>query len=128
MPLPDEDREWLRDQGVAFTEHVDPAAGSVVVFRGFALPAGKFMIPATDILTKLPPNYPDSGPDMFWVNPPALMAPNGNEARQTQVYESLLGGTWQRWSRHFDASAWRSGVDDIQTVYWRIITAIKEAQ
>lgn len=128
MPLPDDDREWLRDQGVAFTEHVDPTAGLVVVFRGFSLPVGKFMIAATDILTQLPPNYPDSGPDMFWVNLPALLAPDGREARQTQLHEPRLGGTWQRWSRHFDVTAWRSGVEDIQTVYWRIVTALKEAQ
>jgi len=128
LPLPEEDRAWLRDQGVVFTEDIDSAAGSVVVFLGFPLPAAKFTIAATDILTKLPPNYPDSGPDMFWVDPPALLAPNGHEARQTQVREQLLGRTWQRWSRHFDASSWRTGIDDIQTVYWRIVTALKEAQ
>jgi hypothetical protein len=128
LPLPEEDRAWLRDQGIAFTEDRDSTAGSVVVFREFTLPTAKFTIAATDILTKLPPNYLDSGPDMFWVKPPALLAPDGHEARQTQVREQLLGSTWQRWSRHFDASSWRTGIDDIQTVYWRIVAALKEAQ
>lgn len=127
MALSDDARQWLSDQGVTFTEHVDPAAGAVVVFRGFVLPAGKFTVAATDVLTKLPSNFPDSGPDMFWVKPRVVLAPDGREARQTQLSELLLSESWQRWSRHWDAGSWRSGIDDIQTVYWRIVAAFKEA-
>jgi len=127
MPIAAEDGQWLSDQGVRYTEHHDPAHGPLLVFRDYLLPLEKFTVASADILTKLPSNFPDSGPDMFWAKPRVLLAPDGRFANCTDVNETFLGESWQRWSRHWNTLPWHSGIDGIDTVYWRIRKALEEA-
>ena len=60
MPLTSEDRIWLSDQNIAFSENHDAQHGAVVIFQNRPLPAGKYTVSHADILSVLPGNYPDS--------------------------------------------------------------------
>lgn len=123
MALSEEDVEWLKRNHSAYrVEQNGPKA--LLIFEAVSLPVDKFNIPATDILSVLPENYPDSGPDMFWVSPHLALS-DGRLAKNTDVYEEFLGKQWQRWSRHF--TGWKSGEDDVQTIYLRIQRALMEA-
>lgn len=125
MSLPSDDRLWLGKQGIAFRDEQRDNQ-RCLIFVGLALPPGKFDVDKADILTLLPPNYPDAGPDMFYARPRLVLA-NGQLANATNVSETFLGETWQRWSRHWNSNTWRAGIDDIQTVFRRIKRALDEA-
>jgi hypothetical protein len=51
---------------------------------------------------------------MWWFSP-SLMLEDGRQIEATQVTEYYLGRQWQRWSRHFNAGQWRSGIDCLET-------------
>lgn len=110
--LPTEDREFLANRFPEFTVTVE-AQMMCVVMPTFPLPAG-LTHPCSDLLLRLSPGYPDVAPDMWWFAP-AVLRPDGRPIPQTQVTEVHLGRTWQRWSRHLDASHWRAGVDSLES-------------
>jgi Prokaryotic E2 family E len=112
VSLPAIDTGYLRDR--VFQHSVIVDGGMIcVVMRGFPLPNG-FNRGTSDLLLRLSPGYPDVAPDMWWFDPPVALA-NGKIIPATEVRESYLGRTWQRWSRHFAAGQWRSGVDTLET-------------
>jgi hypothetical protein len=84
-----------------------------VVFPGYRLPSG-YDRPASDLLLRLQPGFPDVPPDMWWFNP-AIRLANGRVVPATEVIERHLGKDWQRWSRHFTPGQWRSGVDSLES-------------
>jgi hypothetical protein len=51
---------------------------------------------------------------MWWFDP-AIRLQDGRAVRATEVTEHHVGRTWQRWSRHFNAGQWRSGVDSLES-------------
>lgn len=105
------DEATLRDSGLRYEVAQDGGFVAVII-RDFPLPSG--LAPrVTDLLVRLPPGFPDAGPDMFWVSP-ALHLPGGGGIPGTQAHESYLGSTWQRWSRHI-SNQWRPGVDNLAT-------------
>lgn len=110
--LPTEDREFLEGRFPGFTLAVE-AQMVCVVMPTFPLPAG-LTHPCSDLLLRLSPGYPDVAPDMWWFAP-AVLRPDGRPISQTQVTEVHLGRTWQRWSRHLDASHWRAEVDSLES-------------
>ena len=112
MSLPEVDRTYLNEQGVAY-EVVNESGMTCVVFPNWPLPAG-FDHEAADLLVRLSAGYPDVHPDMWWFDPPVRLA-NGANLPATQVVERHLGRTWQRWSRHFSRGQWQSGVDGLQS-------------
>ena len=67
-----------------------------------------------DLLVRLSPGYPDVPPDMWWFSPAVHLA-NGGLLPATDVVETYLGRTWQRWSRHFNSGQWQSGVDGLES-------------
>jgi hypothetical protein len=81
------------------------------VISDFELPAG-FEPDRVELLIKLPPGFPDSAPDMFWVQP-AVRAPNGQVPRAT-CSERLLGTNWQRFSWHLVSGAWKPGISELR--------------
>lgn len=125
MPLPPEDREWLEKQGIVYREERN-GNDQCLIFSALPLPPGKYSANEADVLNLLPPNYPDAGPDMFYVRPRLTLA-NGRLAPATDANGAFLGETWQRWSRHWNDNPWRAGIDDVQTIYRRITRAINEA-
>ncbi len=112
MTLPAADQQFLDERSIPHSVQVD--AGMVcVVLSGWSLPAG-LNAPQVDVLIRLPGGYPDVAPDMWWVDPPLRRA-DGTEIPATQVIEPHLGRQWQRWSRHFAAGQWQSGVDGLES-------------
>jgi len=82
-------------------------------FVVFDYPVGEGYRPgAVELLVKLPPQFPDAAPDMFWVKP-AVMTASGAAPRGTSS-EALLGEMWQRFSWHLKPGAWQLGVSDLR--------------
>jgi hypothetical protein len=84
-----------------------------VVLRGYVLPTG-YNQSRSDLLLRLSPGYPDVPPDMWWFDPPVRLA-DGRAVQATDSIEHHLGRSWQRWSRHFSAGQWRSGIDCLES-------------
>ena len=112
MSLPELDIAYLHERGIAH-EVVSDAGMICVVMPQWPLPSG-FDRPASDLLVRLKPGYPDVQPDMWWFSPPVHLA-DGRELPNTNVLETHLGRTWQRWSRHFNSGQWQSGIDGLES-------------
>lgn len=125
MFLPEFDRDYLNEKGFVFREVTENQKGLII--QDWNLPKGKFNHEKADLLILLPPGYPDTPPDMFYFFPPILLMPLNRPARATESIQTFEGKNWQRWSRHFDASQWRSGIDGIHTYLKRIEEAVKIA-
>lgn len=110
--LPSDDRECLEARQVQYSEVIEDGM-TCLVLHDFPLPDG--LRPGrSDLLLRLAPGYPDVAPDMWWFDPP-ILRPDGQPIPQTEVTEHYLGRTWQRWSRHFNAGQWLSGVDSLES-------------
>jgi hypothetical protein len=110
--LPATDARYLGDRMLQHT--IATESGVIcVVLLSFELPRG-FDHSHSDLLLRLSPGYPDVPPDMWWFDPPVKLA-SGATIPATEVRETHLGRTWQRWSRHFAQGQWRSGVDCLET-------------
>lgn len=110
--LPSSDSQYLTERALNHSV-VSEGNATCLLFPQFQLPPG-FDRETSDLLLRLSPGYPDVPPDMWWFDPPILRA-DGQPIPQTNVIELYLGRNWQRWSRHLDASHWRSGVDSIES-------------
>jgi hypothetical protein len=111
MALPQYDTEFLRDRGLDYEVTAD-AGMTCVVFRAWGLPTG-YDRSTADLLLRLPAQYPDTAPDMWWFEPAVNFA-DGRRPQATEATEQHLGRTWQRWSRHFSAGQWQSGIDGLE--------------
>jgi hypothetical protein len=96
-----------------------------VILRNIALPPGKFDQPLVDVLILLPPGYPDSCPDMFYLLPWVKLVATGSYPRAADQAVSFGGQSWQRWSRH--SQEWRPGIDGIHTMMARMRLAVEVA-
>ena len=110
MTLPQSDVAHLNERGVPH-EIVTESGMICVVMPRWPLPSGLDHDTA-DLLLRLSPGYPDVPPDMWWFSPAVHLA-NGQALPATNVVETYLGRQWQRWSRHFTAGQWQSGVDGL---------------
>ncbi len=104
--------EYLNDRGIIYSVSREVNM-TCVVFPNFSLPPG-FDRTQSSLLLRLNAGYPDVPPDMWWFNPP-LRRSDGQSIPATEVIEQHLGRSWQRWSRHFAAGQWRSGVDGLES-------------
>jgi hypothetical protein len=84
-----------------------------VVIRDYPLPPG-YQITQTDLLILLPGGFPDSAPDMWWCCPWVRLG-NGSDPVNANVTEQIGGRSWQRFSRHFGAVAWRAGRSGLES-------------
>ena len=112
MSLPTVDTAFLIERGIAH-EIVSEAGMVCVVLPTWSLPTG-FDQSSSDLLMRLHPGYPDVPPDMWWFSPAVRLA-DGRELPNTNVVETYLGRSWQRWSRHFLNGQWKSGVDGLES-------------
>jgi hypothetical protein len=112
MSLPPSDSNYLAERGM---QHVVQHEGNMtcIVLSAYNLPPG-YDREKADLLIRLSAGYPDVPPDMWWFDPPVRLA-NGGEVPATSSTEHYLGRTWQRWSRHFNAGQWKSGVDSLES-------------
>jgi len=126
MFLPEFDREYLISKEYQFEEKIDTGRNGLII-RNYELPKGKYNQDRSDLLIIIPPGYPDTRPDMWYFFPAILLTPGNRPARQTQATLSFEEKTWQRWSRHYPADQWRSGIDGIHTYLKKIDTALHVA-
>lgn len=85
-----------------------------LILHDVELPAGYHQTHTT-IAVEVPSGYPMAELDMFYCAP-HLSRVDGAGIPQTQVTMSLLGRSFQRWSRHRGAVApWRPGIDNAVT-------------
>lgn len=112
MPIPQFDIDALHHRGLPYNV-TEEANMTCVVFPAYPLPSG-YNRPAADLLLRLNPGFPDVPPDMWWFEPAVLRA-DGRAIPCTDSTEAHLGRTWQRWSRHFSAGQWQSGIDSLET-------------
>ena len=112
MQLPDRDMSFLQERSFQY-ELVDEGGMLCVLIKSWRLPEG-YTVPSSDLLLRLSPGYPDVPPDMWWFDPALVRLDNG-PIQATEVIETVLGRSWQRWSRHLDASLWNSGTDGLES-------------
>jgi hypothetical protein len=110
--LPPDDAKYIAEH---FAGHnlTSEANMICVILQAFPLPGG-FDRQQSDLLLRLSPGYPDVPPDMWWFDPP-IHRGDGQPIPNADVIEHYLGRSWQRWSRHFSAGQWRSGVDSLES-------------
>ncbi len=91
--------------------HREANGWEYLIISDYPLPEG-FTPNRVQLLVKLPPGFPDAGPDMFWVFP-AVRTPSGCAPRST-CSERLLGKDWQRFSWHLAPGGWKPGVSTLR--------------
>ena len=123
--LSDSDQQYLTDKGFEFEALVEGGM-ILLIIHNFALPSG-YQPVAVDLLLRLPLQFPEVGPDMFWTDPVVTYSESGGPPQATGPNEPYAGRTWQRWSRHFGQSLWRPGIDDLRS-YLRLIRATLERE
>jgi hypothetical protein len=115
--LPPHDKAFLEDRQIAHT--VQPESGMIcLVFHAWSVPPG-YQQTETDLLLRLASGYPDVPPDMWWCAPGLVLA-DGTRPQATEVTETYLGRSWQRWSRHFQANQWQSHLDGLESYLARV--------
>ena len=122
--LPANDHDFITQAAPNAQIEVDGGM-TCVVFPSFELPPG-FTTTESDLLVRLGAGYPDVAPDMWWFSP-AVQRTDGAAIPATEVTESVLGRSWQRWSRHFEAGVWLSGTDTLQSYIALIRTQLTAA-
>jgi len=110
--LPPNDTNYLTDKAIPHAITRDSNM-TCVVLANFPLPPGLDR-PQSDLMLRLSAGYPDVAPDMWWFDPPIRRA-DGRPIPATEVIEHHLGRSWQRWSRHFNAGQWKSGIDGLES-------------
>jgi len=114
--LPEIDIEFLDEKG--FTYHLDQYPGGMyLTIKEFDFPEN-YSPRKASLLINVITGYPGSALDMFWTTPDVKLL-NGSMPTASSHKETHNGQIWQRWSRH---TAWRLGIDNIQT----FITSIKK--
>lgn len=111
--LDETDHEWLRKRGFNY-EVIDGGGWTNLIIRNYRLPPG-FDHEQVDLLIRLASGFPDSPPDMFWVDPWIKLAATQAYAPASAQPEEHLGRTWQRFSRHLGPGAWRPGIDSLES-------------
>lgn len=122
--LPSVDRIYLEEH---FPEHTISNDRNMicVLLPNFELPPG-FDQTQSDLLLRLPPGYPDVGPDMWWFDP-EIRRVDRQLIQATDVSETHLGRRWQRWSRHLKPGQWCAGIDSIQSYLTLIRSDLESA-
>jgi len=111
--LAEEDVAYLFSKG--YNAEASQVDGFVhLVIRNFPFPA-PYTPNASDLLLRLPPNFPSAKPDMFWTFPHVRLGTGAYPDRADQFDVQYQGRQWQRWSRHFPADHWRPGTDNLKT-------------
>jgi len=112
MSLPQAEITCLAERGIEYSVSAESNM-TCIVFPDYKLPVGYDRV-TSDLLLRLQPGFPDVPPDMWWFSPAVRLA-NGGVIQATEVVERHLGKDWQRWSRHFNAGQWRSGIDSLES-------------
>ena len=112
MALLQSDVTYLSERGIDFQVALESGM-TCVLMPQWSLPIG-FNHEESDLLLRLSSGYPDVPPDMWWFSP-AVHLKDGQILPATNVQETHLGRSWQRWSRHFQNGQWQSGIDGLES-------------
>lgn len=116
MELPARDVKFLNERGLVWELLPDPQGAACLVVKEFNVAAGGFTPATTELMIRIPPQYPMTPLDMWYCDPPIRLAANGQFAAASEVMEPHLGRTWQRFSRHLNGG-WRPGVDGLRSYF-----------
>lgn len=94
-----------------------------VVLPEFNLPDG-FEPRVVDLLLRLPFGFPETQPDMFWVDPHVTL--HGAQPEACTEVGAYLGRSWMRFSRHLPDGVWRPGIDDLRAYMSLIIKRLAD--
>jgi len=116
MKLPARDEVFLSDRGWRWELQPDPAGGGYLVVSNFDVSGGGFSPSNTDLMVRIPPQYPLTALDMWYCNPPIRIAKTGQFAQASEHMEQHIGKTWQRFSRHLNGS-WKPNLDCLRSFF-----------
>lgn len=114
--IPDRDKAFLDERGFRWEVVPDPAGSACVLVHEFPVAAGGFAPETTDLMIRIPSQYPMTPLDMWYCDPPIRLAATGQFAKASEVTEVHLGRSWQRFSRHLNGG-WRPGVDSLRSYF-----------
>lgn len=109
MPLLTEDEAYLRDRGIEYRIEVEGGVEHVIFNQSLS---DRYDQPQAEIALKIPTGYRMTPWDMFWVSP-AIRLRTGAYPPASETFETFLGRSWQRFSRHLPS--WRPGVDSLRS-------------
>lgn len=116
MELPARDAKFLNERQLDWQLVPDPQGAACLLIKGFDVSAGNFAPATTELMIRIPPQYPMTPLDMWYCDPPIRIAATGQFAVASEVMESHLGRNWQRFSRHLNGT-WRPGLDGIRSFF-----------
>lgn len=116
MELPARDVKFLNERGLEWQLLPDPQGAACLLIKGFDVSAGGFAPATTELLIRIPSQYPMTPLDMWYCDPPIRIAATGQFAVATEVMESHLGRNWQRFSRHLNGT-WKPGLDGLRSFF-----------
>lgn len=85
-----------------------------LIIHDYRVPVG-YDHETTDLLLRLPRQWPDGTPDMFWTEPHLKIKASGAWPNASAHLMVIDGRQWQRWSRHYN-DRWRPGSDGLRTL------------
>jgi hypothetical protein len=129
--LPEYDREFLESKGLLFTERSAQPGPRALIVHEVVLPEGKYSqsdaaggytpVASSDILIKIPDQYPDAALDSFYTRQFLKLSSGYSDPPNASGTELLFDENWQFWSRHLNPPySWRPGVDSLAT-YWNLV-------
>jgi len=93
----------------------------ILIIKDYKLPP-RFNVGTSDLLLKLPINYPQGKPDMFWLQPDAM--PSKGKLPFGESKEHILGKEWFRYSWHLND--WNPVSDNLGTYLCFIDTGLRK--
>ena len=103
------DETYLDARGL-FWETVDDGRRWLLI-RDYPVPKG-YLQASTCLAIEIPQNYPIAEIDMFYCNPPLVLA-SGAQIPQTEYRQVVNGIEFQRWSRHRNQGQWSPTRDSV---------------
>lgn len=110
--LPSSDEAFLNALGRPWETVTDGGTRWVLIHH--RVPPAGYSIQKVSEAYRIEVGYPETQLDMVYFSP-ALQLADGRSIGAL-ANQMISGGSWQRWSRHREAShPWRPGIDDLST-------------
>ncbi len=95
-----------------------------VIIKGYPLPSG-YTKTSSDLLIRLDKAYPNSKPDMFWLEHDVLLV-GGGIPKSAENMLDALGRKWRRFSWHF--ANWNPATGDLLFFLTFVETRLNKAE
>jgi len=120
MTLPEEDVKFLDGLGLKWKLEPEPngdpdSPSGFVVIEDFDVSGGGFTPGKTNLLIRIPALYNQTPLDMWFCQP--YLTRGGGAPPQTEGRLSVLGRTWQQFSRHLEPGTWIPGRDGLRSFF-----------